>query len=143
MSLFTISSPVAKKQGYKEIFGSLEEEHKYHIVDWKTLFTPPREGASMIRRLDLQSSPFKWLWKYAFEWYWYWRMVATAKYSSQGVWSLMVLNTSLKKGLWMVIVSAWMICVGIRLFTGYGWRMGICNHQGPHVTWSALLFLFI
>jgi hypothetical protein len=92
LSLFPIPASMAKRIEKLQcdfLWGGLNEEFKYHLVNWDKVYSPISEGGLGIRKLIVfnQALLGKWLWRYAYEREAWWRIVVDAKYSSEwGGW---------------------------------------------------------
>jgi hypothetical protein len=92
LSLFPIPISVAhriEKLQRDFLWGGLENEHKFHLVNWQQVCSPIQEGGLGIRKVAVFNKALlgKWLWRYATEPMALWRRVIDSKYGSQwGDW---------------------------------------------------------
>lgn len=87
MSLFTIPVSVAKRLEELQrdfLWGGLGDLFKYHLVGWRQVCTPIREGRLGIRKFDSFNKALwgKWLWRFACDRIIFWRRVIEAKYGT-------------------------------------------------------------
>jgi hypothetical protein len=66
------------------LWGGLGEEFKFHLVKWKKVCTPIKEGGLGIRNLLVFNRALlgKWLWRYGIERDAWWRVVVDSKYGN-------------------------------------------------------------
>jgi hypothetical protein len=130
LSLLPIPAAVAKRIvsiqcGF--LWGGMGEEFKFHLVNWRKVCYPVREGGLGIRNLRCFNRTLlgKWLWRYASEPRAYWRKVVEAKYGSErGGWCSKVGAGSHGRGLWKFISKEWHhFSNHIRLIPGDGSRI--------------------
>ena len=92
LSLFPVPISVAhriEKLQRDFLWGGLENEHKYHLLNWQQVCTPIQYGGLGIRKVAVFKKALlgKWLWRYANEPMSLWRRVVDSKYGSQwGGW---------------------------------------------------------
>jgi hypothetical protein len=92
------------------LWGGMNEEFKYHLVEWDKVCTPIDEGGLGIRNIRRfnQALLGKWLWRFAHEEGAWWRSVLVAKYGSDwGGWRSGVISGSHGVGLWKYICMGW------------------------------------
>ena len=91
LSLYPIPASVAEcleKLQRDYLWGGLNDEFKYHLVNWDKVCSPITEGGLGIRKLRVfnQALLGKWLWRYMHEREAWWRVVVEAKYGSELGW---------------------------------------------------------
>jgi hypothetical protein len=130
LSLLPIPLAVAKhiesiQSGF--LWGGMGEEFKFHLVNWRKVCSPVREGGLGIRSLRSFNHALlgKWLWRYATEPGASWRKVVEAKYGSErGGWRSKIGAGSHGRGLWKFISKEWYHFFShIRLIPGDGSRI--------------------
>jgi hypothetical protein len=92
------------------LWGGMGEEFKFHLVNWRKVCSPIREGGLGIPNLRSFNRALlgKWLWRYANEPEAWWRKVVEAKYGSErGGWWSKVGSGSHGRGLWKYISKEW------------------------------------
>jgi hypothetical protein len=92
------------------LWGGIEEEFKFHLVNWSKVFSPVQEWGLGIRNLRCLNRALlgKWLWWHASELGACWRKVVEAKYGSKrGGWRSQVRAGSYGMGLWKFISKEW------------------------------------
>jgi hypothetical protein len=100
LSLFPIPADVAKhieKIQRDFLWGGMNDEFKYHLVEWDKVCTPIDEGGLGIRNIRRfnQALLGKWLWWFAHEEGAWWRSVLVNKYGSAwGGWRSGVISGS-------------------------------------------------
>jgi hypothetical protein len=113
LSLFPIPVDVAKRLEKIQrdfLWGGMDDDFKYHLVEWDKVCTPIDEGGLGIRNIRRfnQALLGKWLWRFAHEEGAWWRSVLVAKYGSGwGGWHLGVISGSHGMGLWKFICMGW------------------------------------
>jgi hypothetical protein len=113
LSLFPIPADVAnriEKIQRDFLWGGLNDEAKFHLVDWETVCSPISEGGLGIRNVRKfnQALLGKWLWRFAHEDGAWWRSILVAKYgSSQDGWRSSDITESHGVGLWKYICMGW------------------------------------
>jgi hypothetical protein len=113
LSLFPIPADVASRLEKIQrdfLWGGLNDEAKFHLVDWDTVCSPISEGGLGIRSLRKfnQALLGKWLWRYAHEDGAWWRSILVAKYgSSRNGWRSRDISESHGVGLWKYICMGW------------------------------------
>jgi hypothetical protein len=85
LSLFAVPASVAhriEKLQRDFLWGGIEDEFKYHLVNWHTICTPIQQGGLGLRQIVPfnQALLVKWLWRFANERNAYWRQVIVGKY---------------------------------------------------------------
>jgi hypothetical protein len=113
LSLFPIPAYVAKR--IKKIqrdflWGGMNDDFKFHLVEWDKVCSPIDEGGLGIRNLRRfnQALLGKWLWHFAQEEGAWWRSVLVAKYGSVwGGWRSGDITGSHGVGLWKYICMGW------------------------------------
>uniref|UniRef100_A0A2N9EUU7 Reverse transcriptase domain-containing protein n=1 Tax=Fagus sylvatica TaxID=28930 RepID=A0A2N9EUU7_FAGSY len=103
---------VVEKMEKREDFlwGGLEEEHKFHLVNWHQTCTPLHSGGLGIRDVAIFNKALlgKWLWRYSMEPTSLWRQVIDSKYGSQGnFWCSNRVNSPHGVSLWKHIRAGW------------------------------------
>jgi hypothetical protein len=92
VSLFPVPISVAhhiEKLQRDFLWGGLENEHKFQLVNWQQVCSPIQEGGLGIRKVAVFNKALlgKWLWMYATKPMALWRRVIDSKYGSQwGSW---------------------------------------------------------
>uniref|UniRef100_A0A2N9GB44 Integrase catalytic domain-containing protein n=1 Tax=Fagus sylvatica TaxID=28930 RepID=A0A2N9GB44_FAGSY len=89
---------------------ALEEEHKFHLVNWHQVCTPLSGGGLGIRDVAIFNKALlgKWLWRYSTEPNSLWRQVIDSKYGGQGnFWVSNRVNTPHGVSLWRHIRAGW------------------------------------
>ncbi|XP_059630150.1 uncharacterized protein LOC132273143 [Cornus florida] len=92
ISLFQIPSSVAERierLQHNFLWGGKGEEFKFHLVRWKQVCRPIRNGGLGLRRLVLFNKALlgKWLWRFGMERHWLWRKVVVSRFGeSRGGW---------------------------------------------------------
>ena len=92
LSLFPIPMSVAgriEKLQKDFLWGGMEDEHKFHLVNWKHTCTLFQNGGLGIQNMAVFNKALlgKWLWRYTSEPTSLWRRVVDSKYGSQwGDW---------------------------------------------------------
>jgi hypothetical protein len=92
------------------LWGGMNDDFKYHLVEWDKVCTPIDEGGLGIRNIRRfnQALLGKWLWRFAHEDSAWWRSVLVAKYGSDwGGWRTRVISGSHGVGLWKYICMGW------------------------------------
>jgi hypothetical protein len=113
LSLFPIPVDVAKRLEKIQrdfLWGGMNDDFKYHLVEWDKVCTPIDEGGLGIRNIRRFNQAFlgKWLWRFAHEEGAWWRSVLVAKYGSDwGGWRSGVISGSHGVGLWKFICMGW------------------------------------
>jgi hypothetical protein len=113
LSLMPIPAAVAKRIESIQcdfLWGGMGEEFKFHLVNWRKVCSPIREGGLGIRNLRCFNRALlgKWLWRYANEPGAWWRKVVEAKYGSErGGWRSKVGSSPHGRGLWKYISKEW------------------------------------
>jgi hypothetical protein len=113
LSLLPIPVTVAKRIESIQcdfLWGGMGEEFKFHLVNWRKVCSPIREGGLGIHNLRSFNRALlgKWLWRYANEPEAWWRKVVEAKYGSErGGWRSKVGTGSHGRGLWKYISKEW------------------------------------
>jgi hypothetical protein len=113
LSLFPIPMDVAKRIEKIQrdfLWGGMNDDFKYHLVEWDKVCTPIDEGGLGIRNIRRfnQALLGKWLWRFAYEEGAWWRSVLVAKYGSDwGGWRSGVISGSHGVGLWKFICMGW------------------------------------
>jgi hypothetical protein len=113
LSLFPIPADVAKRIEKIQrdfLWGGMNDDFKYHLVEWDKVCTPIDEGGLGIRNIRRfnQALLGKWLWRFAHEEGAWWRSVLVAKYGSDwGGWRTRVISGSHGVGLWKFICMGW------------------------------------
>jgi hypothetical protein len=113
LSLFPIPIAVAKRLEKIQrdfLWGGMNDDFKYHLVEWDKVCTPIDEGGLGIRNIRRfnQALLGKWLWRFAHEEGAWWRSVLVAKYGSDwGGWRSGVISGSHGVGLWKFICMGW------------------------------------
>ena len=119
LSLYPIPASVAdclEKLQQDFLWGGLNDEFKYHLVNWNKVCSPISEGVLGIRKLRVfnQALLGKWLWRYTHEREAWWRIVMDAKYGSEwGGWHSVDTIGPHGVGLWRFISRGW------RLFSSH------------------------
>jgi hypothetical protein len=115
LSLFPIPAYVAKRIEKIQrdfLWGGMNDEAKFHLVEWEKVCSPINEGGLGIRNLRRfnQALLGKWLWRFAHEEGTWWRSVLVAKYGSGwGGWRSGDVTGSHGVGLWKYICMGWQI----------------------------------
>jgi hypothetical protein len=113
LSLFPIPAHVAKRIEKIQrdfLWGGMNDESKFHLVEWAKVCSPIDEGGLGIRDLRRfnQALLGKWLWRFAHEEGAWWRSVLVAKYGSVwGGWHTGAISSSHGVGLWKYICMGW------------------------------------
>jgi exonuclease III len=113
MSLFPIPVNVANKMESmqrKFLWGSSDEEKKFHLVNWSLVCSPIQNGGLGIRNIHRfnQALLGKWLWRFAMESEALWRKVVEIKYGSlAGGWCTKQVEGSFGVGVWKHIRRGW------------------------------------
>jgi hypothetical protein len=113
LSLFPIPVDVASRLEKIQrdfLWGGLNGEAKFHLVDWDTVCSPISEvglGIRSLRKFN-QALLGKWLWRYAHENGAWWKSILVAKYgSSRDGWHSRDITESHGVGLWKYICMGW------------------------------------
>ena len=88
----------------------MNDEFKFHLVEWDKVCSPIDEGGLGIRNMRRfnQALLDKWLWRFAHEEGAWWRSVLVAKYGSVwGGWHLGDISCPHGVGLWKFICIGW------------------------------------
>jgi hypothetical protein len=113
LSLFPIMADVAKRIEKIQrdfLWGGLNDELKFHLVDWDTVCSPIPESGLGIRNVRKfnQALLGKWLWRYTHEDGAWWRSILVAKDgSSLDGWRSNDITESHGVGLWKYICMGW------------------------------------
>ena len=113
LSLFPIPMSIARRIEKLQrdfLWGGLEEEHKFHLVNWHQVCTPIYDGGLGIRDVAIFNKALlgKWLWRYSTEPNSLWRQVIDSKYGGQGnFWVSNRVNTPHGVSLWRHIRAGW------------------------------------
>jgi hypothetical protein len=113
LSLFPIPADVAQRIEKIQrdfLWGGLNDEVKFHLVDWDTVCSPNPQGGLGIRNVRKfnQALLGKWLWRYAHEDGAWWRLILVAKHgSSRDGWRSSDITESHGVGLWKYICMGW------------------------------------
>jgi hypothetical protein len=113
LSLFPILVDVAKRIEKIQrdfLWGGMNDDSKYHLIEWDKVCTPLDEGGLGIRNIRRfnQALLGKWLWRFAHEEGAWWRSVLVAKYGADwGGWRSGVISGSHGVGLWKFICMGW------------------------------------
>ena len=113
LSLFPIPAAVAKRIDKIQrnfLWGSSEEDVKFHLVKWDLICSPYTNGGLAIKNLRLFNEALlgKWLWRYGVEREALWRQVIREKYGSmEGGWMSTHNRGSHGVGLWKYIRAGW------------------------------------
>jgi hypothetical protein len=119
LSLYPIPVAVAKRIEKLQrdfLWGGINDEFKYHLVNWDNVCSPISEGGLGIRKLRVfnQALLGKWLWHYMHEREAWWKIVVDAKYGSEwGGWHSVDNTVPHGVGLWRYISRGW------RLFSSH------------------------
>ena len=130
LSLFPISAHVAKRIEKIQrdfLWGGMNDEVKFHLVDWAKVCSPIDEGGLGLRNMRRfnQALVGKWLWRFAHEEGAWWRSVLVAKYGSVwGDWQTGAITGAHGVGLWKYISMGWQFFKShIRFIPGEGSRI--------------------
>jgi hypothetical protein len=113
LSLFPIPMSIArriKKLQRDFLWGGLEDERKFHLVNWKTACLPLHGGGLGIRNIAIFNKALlgKWLWRYSTETTSLWRQVIDSKYGGQGRdWCSNRVRATHGVSLWKHIRAGW------------------------------------
>jgi hypothetical protein len=113
MSLFRVPTVVAKRIETIQrnfVWGSSEEEVKFHLVKWDEICSPYSNGGLAIKNLRQFNVALlgKWLWRFGMEREALWRRVVLVKYGSmEAGWTTKVPIGLYGVGLWKFIRSNW------------------------------------
>ena len=113
LSLFPIPMSIARRIEKLQrdfLWGGLEEEHKFHLVNCHQVCTPIYDGGLGIRDVAIFNKALlgKWLWRYSTEPNSLWRQVIDSKYGGQGnFWVSNRVNTPHGVSLWRHIRAGW------------------------------------
>jgi hypothetical protein len=113
LSLFPILVDVAKRIEKIQrdfLWGGMNDDFKYHLVEWDKVCSPIDEGGLGIRNMRRFNQVLlgKWLWWFAHEEGAWWRSVLVAKYGSDwGGWRLGVISGPNGVGLWKFVCMGW------------------------------------
>ena len=113
LSLFPIPADVIKRIDKIQrnfLWGSSEEEVKFHLVKWDSICRPYVNGGLAIKNLRVFNTALlgKWLWRYGLEREALWRKVIREKYGSlEGGWMSNNPRGSHGVGLWKFIRAGW------------------------------------
>uniref|UniRef100_A0A2N9GTW6 Reverse transcriptase domain-containing protein n=1 Tax=Fagus sylvatica TaxID=28930 RepID=A0A2N9GTW6_FAGSY len=113
LSLFPIPMSVANRlEKLQRDFwwGGLEDDHKFHLVNWKQTCTPLPSGGLGIRNMVVFNKALlgKWLWRYSTEPTSLWRQVIDSKYGCQrSAWCTDRVSTTHGVSLWKHIRAGW------------------------------------
>jgi hypothetical protein len=113
LSLFPIPMSIARRIEKLQrdfLWGGLEEEHKFHLVNWHQVCTPLSGGGLGIRDVAIFNKALlgKWLRRYSTEPNSLWRQVIDSKYGGQGnFWVSNRVNTPHGVSLWRHIRTGW------------------------------------
>jgi hypothetical protein len=113
LSLFPIPMSVAhrlEKLQRDFLWGGLEDDHKFHLVNWKQTCTPLQSGGLGIRNMVVFNKALlgKWLWRYSTEHTSLWRQVIDSKYGCQrSAWCSDRVTATHGVSLWKHIRAGW------------------------------------
>jgi hypothetical protein len=113
LSLFPIPMSIAhriEKLQRDFLWGGLEEELKFHLVNWQQVCTPLHSGGLGIRSMATFNKALlgKWLWRYSREPASLWRQVIDSKYGGQGnFWCSNTIRSPHGVSLWKHIRAGW------------------------------------
>jgi hypothetical protein len=113
LSVFPIPADVVgriKKIQRNFLWGSSEEETKFHLVRWDQVCSPYSHGDLVVRNIRKFNEALlgKWLWRFGVERKALWRRVVLEKYDSlEGGWMTRVPIALYGVGLWKFIRSRW------------------------------------
>jgi hypothetical protein len=172
LSVFPIPAYVAKrieKIQQDFLWGGMNDDFKFHLVEWDKVCSPIDEGGLGIRNMRRfnQALLGKWLWRFAHEEGAWWRSVLVAKYGRVGedgalaislvltgwafgnifVWGGRFLGgmSSLTRGMARRSVSGMMSGVGIELLKRHfrGCSLLLVGRRLPfRIMWSILMAQF-
>jgi hypothetical protein len=92
------------------LWGGLEDERKFHLVNWKTACLPLQGGGLGIRNMAIFNKALlgKWLWRYSTESSSLWRQVIDSKYGGQEKdWCSNIVRSTHGVSLWKHIRAGW------------------------------------
>jgi hypothetical protein len=113
LSLFPIPSSVANRLERLQrnfLWGGINEENKFHLVNWSVVCSPLQNGGLGFRNLCRfnQALLGKWLWHFATERDALWRKVVEVKYGSMaGGWCTNQVMGTYGVGVWKHIRRGW------------------------------------
>uniref|UniRef100_A0A2N9IAI6 Reverse transcriptase domain-containing protein n=1 Tax=Fagus sylvatica TaxID=28930 RepID=A0A2N9IAI6_FAGSY len=113
LSLFPIPMSIAhriEKLQRDFLWGGLEDELKFHLVNWQQVCTPLHNGGLGIRSMATFNKALlgKWLWRYSREPASLWRQVIDSKYGGQGnFWCSNTIRSPHGVSLWKHIRAGW------------------------------------
>jgi hypothetical protein len=113
LSLFPLPMSIARRIEKLQrdfLWGGLEEEHKFHLVNWHQTCSPLHSGGLGIRDVAIFNKALlgKWLWRYSMDPTSLWRQVIDSKYGSQGnFWCSNRVNSPHGVSLWKHIRAGW------------------------------------